>query len=227
MFQPFPISWENTEHFPPLDLKQTNHLSQRYSLIPFSHVLLQHCGPLSEASVLYRLGIPAFLSHRKNFLIDIQHNSKYQDLCILVVVLCLRLSSLLGITHFSPHPPTQTFVEFPFSPANSLPCSLFSLIVLLLPDVLVLLWLQAGHQFPTITLLSPSFTGRFQLYPWWSIANVTTPSLNYTTSLHSLSLNSLLLLLFFAKLCFFGNPMDCSLPFPSPEDLPNLGIFPS
>ena len=93
-----------------------------------------------------------------------------------------------------------------FLPANSLPCSLFSLIVLLWLGVLVLLWLQAGHQFPTITLLSPSFRGRFQLYPWWSIAYVATPALKYTTSLHSLSLNSLLL--FFAKPCLFCNPMD-------------------
>ena len=141
--------------------------------------------------------------------------------CAWDLAACLELHTFLLVFQH------KLLWNFHFLPANSLPCSLFSLIVLLWPGVLAWLWLQAGHQFPTITLLSPSFRGRFQLYPWWSIAYVATPSLNYTTSLQSLSFNSLLLLLFFAKPCLFCNPMDCNLPFPSPGYLPNLGIKPT
>ena len=125
MFQPFPISWESWT-FLSSRFKTNKSPFSKLQSFPLSHVLLQHCGPLSESSALYLLGIPAFLSHRKNFLIEIQHNSKYQDLCILVVYCAWDLAACLELHTFLFIPQHKLLWNSHFLPATSLPCSLFS-----------------------------------------------------------------------------------------------------
>lgn len=126
MFQPFPISWENTERFP-LDLKQTNHLSQSYK--SYSHSAMCSYSIVVHSQNLLR-PVPSWdsclLSHRKNFLIEIQCNPNIKIFafwwlyCAWDLAACLEFHTFLLIHQH------KLLWNSHFLPANSLPCSLFS-----------------------------------------------------------------------------------------------------